>query len=236
MIPWLNETSPVFPDTNTALKIPDGLLAAGGNLNGNTLLEAYSRGIFPWFNEGEPILWWSPDPRMVLKPASIIISRSLRKILRKNIFKVTFDRAFDNVIDQCSKPRGDEMSSWITNTIKRAYSSLHATGYAHSVEVWADEKLVGGLYGVAIGKVFFGESMFSTQNNTSKVAFAWLCHHLLQWKFKLIDCQVYSPHLQSLGASMMPRIEFINQLNCYCSKNPSGANWIAERQWNDLLQ
>ena len=236
MIPWLSETEPLFPDTDKALKEPDGLLAAGGNLNKRTLLQAYRRGIFPWFNEGEPILWWSPDPRMVLKPESMNISRSLRKTLRKNSFHVTFDNAFDRVIDECSKPRADEAGSWITDDMKLAYNALHSEGCAHSVEVWVDEELVGGLYGVAIGQVFFGESMFSRQSNASKVALVWLCRHLSQWGFQLVDCQVYSPHLQSLGAEVISRTEFIALLDCYCPQNASGANWKAERQWNDLPQ
>lgn len=233
MIPWLSCTHPLFPDTETALRQPNGLLAAGGNLTQDTLLSAYQHGIFPWFNEGEPILWWSPDPRMVITPGEIIISRSLRKILRKELFNITFDSVFSQVIEECSRPRLYTKHSWISYEMKKAYCALHAANHAHSVEVWTDKQLVGGLYGVAIGQVFFGESMFSKQSNTSKIAFAWLCKHLLQQRFQLIDCQVHSTHLESLGASTISRTAFIKLLDSYCSKKPYSANWIAERQWND---
>ncbi|WP_263079150.1 leucyl/phenylalanyl-tRNA--protein transferase [Endozoicomonas sp. Mp262] len=234
IIAWLDETDPSFPDTGSALTDPNGLLAAGGNLSAATLLAAYRHGVFPWFNKGEPILWWSPNPRMVIYPDKLHISRSLAKLLKKNSYKVTCDRAFHQVIKACSAPRSYTRETWITEEMIEAYHSLHTLGHAHSVEVWENDQLVGGLYGVAIGQVFFGESMFSKKNNASKVAFAWLCKHLLQWQIKLVDCQVYSPHLESLGGITIPRDQFVELIGRYCQALPSGANWNFEWQWNDL--
>jgi leucyl/phenylalanyl-tRNA--protein transferase len=197
-----------FPDVREALTEPDGLLAIGGDLGVPRLINAYRHGIFPWFSEGDPILWWSPDPRTVLRPNGLRVSRSLRKFLRKRAYGVTLDRDFPAVIRGCSEPREDGNGTWLVPEMIDAYIALHAEGIAHSVEVWRDETLVGGLYGVAIGCVFFGESMFSRADNASKVALVHLCRRLGAWGFELIDCQVLSGHLLSLGAELMPRERF----------------------------
>lgn len=216
-IPWLDPESLEFPDVETAWQEPNGILAAGGDLSTPRLVNAYCHGIFPWYNEGEPILWWSPEPRCVLIPSALKISKSLKKTLNKKLFKVTYNRCFDDVISACAEPREElsknESGTWISTEMRQAYNNLNQAGYAHSVECWQDNVLVGGLYGLAIGKVFFGESMFSRVNDASKVAFAELCQQLIQKDFKLIDGQVYSPHLKTLGFELMPRAEFITLLN-----------------------
>ena len=206
---WLNPGSSTdFPDIDLALRDPDGLLAVGGDLSLERLCSAYQSGIFPWYSEGQPILWWSPDPRMVLYPDEVKISRSLLKKIRKNTFSVTIDKAFPSVIRACAEPRVQQQDTWILSEMQEAYIQLHETGIAHSVECWQEDKLVGGLYGVAIGKVFFGESMFSRVSDASKVAFVYLAKQLKQWGFNIIDCQVYSSHLESLGARLIPRAQF----------------------------
>lgn len=209
MIPWLHPTRHEFPPVNKALESPNGLLAAGGDLSPHRILTAYRNGIFPWYNADEPILWWSPNPRCVLFPDEIHISRSLRKTLRRGQFQVTFDQSFSQVIDACASPRQYSEDTWIGRDIKTAYLSLHHMGVAHSVEVWEQGELVGGLYGLAMGRVFFGESMFSRRTNASKIGFAHLVEHLKNWGYDLIDCQVYNDHLASLGAREIPRDEFI---------------------------
>ena len=215
---WVKENclATDFPEVHQALRDPDGLLAIGGDLTEDRLLSAYQHGIFPWFNEGQPILWWSPDPRCVLVPAEIKISRSLSKTIRKGQFKVTYDTAFKNVLEGCAGSRNGDDSTWITNDIKLAYLRLFESGYAHSVECWENEKLVGGLYGITLGKVFFGESMFSRTSNASKVALVNLAHQLEQMNFRIIDCQVHSKHLQTLGAKPIHRDLFIKILSNYC--------------------
>ncbi len=205
-----------FPSVNKALREPDGLLAVGGCLSQSRLLNAYRHGIFPWYNPGEPILWWSPDPRLVLFPDKLVISRSLRKTLRKNVFIVTFDQAFNEVIAACADPRKGMAGTWITTEINAAYKRLHQAGFAHSVEAWLGDELVGGLYGVALGQVFFGESMFHTRTDASKAAFATLVQHLKSWGYQLIDCQVHSRHLESLGAEEISRVYFTTLLDQYC--------------------
>ena len=204
----------IFPDVELALAEPDGLLAVGGDLSVERLIAAYQQGIFPWYSEGQPILWWSPDPRMVLEPKDIKVSRSLSKTIRKEEFKISFDKCFREVITACSESRLEkgkiQNETWILDEIIEAYVQLHEQGYAHSVECWQNEKLVGGLYGVAIGKVFFGESMFSRVSDASKIAFVNLAKQLEKWGYKLIDCQVYTSHLESLGASMISRQQFIS--------------------------
>lgn len=205
-----------FPDVSTALTEPDGLLAIGGDLTPSRLLDAYRRGIFPWFSHGQPLLWWSPNPRWILKPDQLKISRSLRKTLRKNQFKVTFDQAFEKVITSCAETRKDMAGTWITSEIKQNYQKLFTLGYAHSVECWHQDELAGGLYGVAIGKIFFGESMFSRKSDASKVALVHLVHLLNQLNFRIIDCQVHSHHLESLGAVPIAREIFTSLLNKYC--------------------
>ncbi|MDX1518617.1 MAG: leucyl/phenylalanyl-tRNA--protein transferase, partial [Gammaproteobacteria bacterium] len=176
----------------------------------------YRRGIFPWYNEGQPIMWWSPDPRCVLELRDIRISRSLRKTLRRQGFRVTLNRDFSGVIKSCAAPRQGSADTWITRELMRSFNALHAAGFAHSIECWHEDKLAGGLYGLAMGRVFFGESMFSRKPDASKVALVHLCRFLQSQKFRLIDCQVYSPHLRSLGAKPIPRKLFANLLKHYC--------------------
>jgi len=231
---WLDPENPdlTFPDAELALKEPDGLLAIGGDLSCARLLNAYVSGIFPWYGPGQPILWWSPDPRLVLPPESLRISRSLRKTLRKGAFRVTLDAAFEAVIGYCAGPRDNATGTWITPEMISAYLELHRLGYAHSVECWLDERLVGGLYGISIGRVFFGESMFAHVSDASKVALATLAAQLGRWEFPLIDCQVHTPHLESLGAMSLPRKEFTGILRTACGLPPPPAPWRFER---DLL-
>jgi len=220
MIAWLDIESTSFPALHTALKEPNGLLAAGGDLSPARLKEAYRQGIFPWYNQGEPILWWSPDPRCVLFPEELHISRSLRKRLRKQNYEVSFDTDFSAVVDACAEPRANGDGTWITRAMKSAYVDLHEQGIAHSVEVRVDGELVGGLYGLAMGKLFFGESMFSRQADTSKIAFALMVEQLRNWDYALIDCQVSNNHLKSLGAREIPRAEFKRYLNQYINQPP----------------
>lgn len=201
-----------LPDPADALTEPNGLLAAGGSLEPEWLLESYRRGIFPWFETGQPILWWSPDPRTVLEPGDFNVSRSLRKRLTSGRFQVTADRDFAAVISACSEPRSYTDSTWITPAMMTAYQQLHELGWAHSFEAWTDDKLAGGLYGVAIGKVFFGESMFARQSDASKVAFWHALRFLTRIGFELIDCQLPSAHLSRLGAKSMPRSQFLLRL------------------------
>jgi len=208
MIPWL-DASTDFPPADRALREPNGLLAAGGDLSIPRLLNAYRHGISPWFNPGEPILWWSPDPRMVLVPNEFKVSHSLRKTLGRKIFEVRFDTAFEAVMRACAAPRDGQAGSWIHEDMIAAYCALHELGYAHSVESWHNNQLVGGLYGVAIGRMFYGESMFSRVSDASKVALAHLALQLGRWHFGLIDCQLNTPHLASLGAREIPRIDFL---------------------------
>ncbi|QEP44985.1 leucyl/phenylalanyl-tRNA--protein transferase [Ectothiorhodospiraceae bacterium BW-2] len=189
-----------FPDIDCALTEPNGLLAIGGELNQHNLLLAYRHGIFPWYSAQEPLLWWSPAPRAVLRPDTVKISRSLKKTLRHRGFTLTMDEAFIEVIRHCSEPRRYSDGTWITPDMQRAYIELHQAGYAHSVECWFEQQLVGGLYGLAIGKLFFGESMFSRLSDASKVALIALAQQLQRWEYRLIDCQVGSPHTYSLGA------------------------------------
>ncbi len=212
MIPLLHKDS-LFPPLAQALRRPNGLLAAGGDLSPARLLDAYRHGIFPWFSPGDLILWWSPDPRMVIFPSEFRISHSLRKTLHKVSFEVRTDSAFEQVMRACAEARDEENSgTWITEEMIAAYCELHRLGYAHSVEVWMENQLVGGLYGVSIGRMFFGESMFSRRTNTSKIALAHLARQLERWNFGLIDCQMHTPHLSSLGAREITRAEFIARL------------------------
>ncbi len=211
MIPWLIGNTP-FPAVETALREPNGLLAAGGGLHPARLLDAYRHGIFPWFSPGDPILWWSPDPRMVLFPAEFKLSRSLARVIRNAGFEVRCDTAFETVMRACAAPRAGQNGTWIQGDMIAAYCALHELGYAHSVETWRDDELVGGLYGVAIGRMFYGESMFSCEANASKVALAHLSRQLERWRFGMIDCQMNTPHLASLGAREIPRAEFVERL------------------------
>jgi leucyl/phenylalanyl-tRNA--protein transferase len=211
-IVWLEDNNYEFPPVEQALSDPDGLLAAGGSLTPEILLKAYRHGIFPWYSEGQPILWWSPDPRCVLFPEKLKLARSLKKTLRKQLFTVSQDTAFREVMLNCAKPRKDDAGTWITHNMLEAYCRMHELGYAHSIECWQDDELAGGLYGIALGEMFFGESMFSKTADASKVALAYLCNTV---KPKLIDVQVYSRHMERMGAEMIPRARFIEYLNRY---------------------
>ena len=212
MLPWMDPGAENFPPSNRALDEPNGLIAAGGDLSAGQLLAAYRRGIFPWYGEGQPILWWTPTPRLVLFPEKLHISRSMVKLLRQQTFTVTTDRCFQAVMRNCANPRPGQNGTWISDEMINAYCRLHEAGYAHSVEVWHDEALVGGLYGIAIGPVFFGESMFSRTSNASKVAFIHLVTGLRHAGFHMIDCQVYTQHLASLGATEISREAFEQRL------------------------
>ncbi len=211
MIPWITRGAR-FPSPNTALVEPDGLLCAGGDLRSETIISAYSQGIYPWFSNGQPILWWTPDPRMVLFPDDFILARSLAKTLRQQKFDVTFDTAFGRVIEGCAAPREPGGDTWIVEEIQNAYTQLHKQGFAHSAESWIDGELAGGLYGVAIGRVFFGESMFANVSDASKVAFATLVQKLQNDGFRLIDCQQQTRHLARFGARAISRSEFLQRL------------------------
>jgi len=227
MIPWLNLAHD-FPPVDKALKEPNGLLAAGGDLSPQRLLAAYRRGIFPWYAPGEPILWWSPDPRMVLFPGEIRITRSLAKTLRNAAYSVRLDTAFDRVIAACADtPREGQNGTWITVEMQAAYARMHALGYAHSVETWQGERLVGGLYGVSIGQAFFGESMFSHVTDASKIALAHLCRYLAGRGFGIIDCQMETAHLTSLGARPIARNEYCARVAALVAAAVPPGRWPA---------
>jgi leucyl/phenylalanyl-tRNA---protein transferase len=208
-----------------ALSDPNGLLAAGADLSVDRLLDAYRLGIFPWYSEGDPLLWWSPDPRMVLFLDELRVTRSLRRVIRAKRFAVTLDRAFLHVMAGCAAPRDGQDSTWITPEIVHAYSELARLGYAHSVEAWADGELAGGLYGVAIGRMFFGESMFARRSDASKVALAHLVWQLRRWNFELIDCQMTTSHLASLGAREVPRGTFNTRISRLVRQPPIPGPW-----------
>ncbi|TFH12819.1 MAG: leucyl/phenylalanyl-tRNA--protein transferase [Nitrosomonadales bacterium] len=214
-----------FPPLEDALVKPNGLLAAGGDLSPERLIEAYRNGIFPWFNENETILWWSPDPRMVLFPNELKISRSLNKILKNSNYEIRVDSAFSQVIHACAEPRRGQSGTWIHSDMISAYIVLHEMGLAHSVETWIDGELKGGLYGIAQGKMFFGESMFSQVHNASKIAFVHLVKQLERWSFNMIDCQMKTAHLTSFGAREIPRKEFSQKLKELISYQNQTAKW-----------
>ena len=226
-VAWLSPTDPsqAFPDIELALREPDGLLAAGGDLSSERLLSAYGAGIFPWYDEGQPILWWSPDPRCVLRPDEIHVSRRLAQYVRVSKFELRFNGAFAEVIRLCAGERKSQQGTWITSDMAEAYLRLHDDGWAHSIEVWQNSELVGGLYGLCIGRVFFGESMFSGRDNASKFALLGLCKILSRKSFDLIDCQVASQHLESLGAKLMPRPEFTEILRSSCRSDTRFDGW-----------
>ena len=211
MIPWLERGSP-FPPVTKALRSPNGLLCAGDELTPGRILEAYARGIFPWFSEGDPVLWWSPDPRMVLFPAELRVTRSLRKRAASGRFEVRFDTAFKEVMRACAEPRDGQAGTWILPPMIAAYTRLHEMGFAHSAEAWRDGALVGGLYGMLLGRVFFGESMFARETDASKVALVHLVKRLEAMGVVLIDCQQATGHLASLGAREIPRRDFVRHL------------------------
>ena len=227
MIPWLRPEHPpeAFPPVEDALEEPNGLLCVGGDLSVERLLEAYRRGIFPWYSAGQPILWWSPDPRMVLYPGEFKVSRSLAKTLRNRGLRTSVDRAFEQVIERCADPALRPEGTWISPQMRTAYRRLHELDYAHSFEAWDGDRLVGGLYGVVLGRVFFGESMFSTVRDASKVALHALVQASLAQDVRLIDCQVDSEHLRSLGARSLPRREFMQELAAASGESRPGASW-----------
>lgn len=202
----------LFPDVELALAEPDGLLAIGGDLSQQRLLAAYRQGIFPWYSDGQPVLWWSPNPRAVLYLKDFVISRSLRKSIKNKNYTVTLDTAFYDVIHHCGQKRKGDESTWITNEMTSAYLNLHHAGFAHSVECWHDNKLVGGLYGISLGKAFFGESMFSLATDASKVSLAYLVKYLSNQGFSFIDCQIPTEHLAQFGTKSIARPQFITEL------------------------
>lgn len=224
---WLEPDNLSFPSIEHALDEPNGLIAVGGDLSVERLLAAYRMGIFPWYDSPQPILWWSPNPRMVLFPERVHISRSLAKKIRQQHFQLSFDRAFGQVIHHCAQVNRDgQPGTWIDDDMLDAYQQLHRLGHAHSVEAWFEGELVGGLYGIAIGRVFFGESMFSLQTDASKVAFVHMAKQLQAWGFPLIDCQVSNPHLLSLGAEEVSRSQFLDIVNSHIDL-PGPDNWDA---------
>ncbi|WP_342622689.1 leucyl/phenylalanyl-tRNA--protein transferase [Pseudomonas alkylphenolica] len=225
MLTWLSRDSLTFPALDRALRDPNGLLAAGGDLSAERLVQAYRHGCFPWYQDGQPILWWSPDPRTVLFPDELHVSRSLRKFIRQGHYQVSFDQDFAAVIKACAAPRDYADGTWITDSMQAAYLKLHQQGFAHSVEVRQNGELVGGLYGLAMGRLFFGESMFSRADNASKVGFVTLVEHLQQAGFVLIDCQMPTDHLHSLGARDIARATFADYLQRYLDQ-PSNASWV----------
>jgi leucyl/phenylalanyl-tRNA--protein transferase len=220
--------APDFPPSDQALQDPDGLLAAGGDLSPERLLAAYRRGIFPWYSQDQPILWWTPDPRTVLTPGALKVSRSLQKTRRKGHLRVSVDTAFAATMRKCAEPRFDQAGSWLNREMIAAYCALHQAGHAHSVECWQAGELVGGLYGLSIGRVFFGESMFSRVPDASKVALVHLTERLWAAGYQLLDCQVQSPHLDRLGALPMRRAQFEEALARWCPVPPEGACWVNE--------
>ncbi len=226
MIPWLFDR-PAFPPVERALREPAGLLAAGGALSPDWLLAAYRQGIFPWYSAGEPILWWSPDPRLVLFPPEIRITRSLRRTLRQRRFEIRLDTAFAEVMAACAAPREPGGGTWISAEMQAAYLQMHELGYAHSVESWSDGRLVGGLYGMALGSAFFGESMFSRESDASKVALAHLACFLEARNFAVIDCQMTTPHLLSMGAREISRAAFSAGLENWTRVGPPAGRWPA---------
>jgi leucyl/phenylalanyl-tRNA---protein transferase len=227
MIPFLDAEDP-FPPVGEAMRDPNGLLAAGADLSPARLLDAYSRGIFPWFGEDDPLLWWSPDPRMVLYVDELHVSRSLRKTTRSGRFTITLDKAFSAVMRGCADPRDGQEGTWITTEMRAAYARLAALGYAHSAEAWANGELVGGLYGVAIGRMFYGESMFARQSDASKVAFVTLVGQLRRWGFRLIDCQMSTAYLTSFGAREIPRREFLDEVSRAVREPAIPAPWTLD--------
>ena len=228
-VAWLSPDDPhdSFPAVNAALSEPDGLLAAGGDLSPDRLLIAYRQGIFPWYEEGQPLLWWSPDPRCVFLPGDFHLARRMKQEFRKTDAEIRVNTAFTDVVRACAGPRRSGQGTWITPDMLVAYEQLHRLGWAHSVEVWRSDKLCGGLYGLAIGKAFFGESMFSKSSNASKMALLYLAERLNSGDFKILDCQIHSAHLSGLGARVVPRPEFIELLQLACEKPGSRSDWPA---------
>lgn len=230
MIPWV-ESAAGFPDAGRALKDPNGLLCAGANLEPATIIAAYARGIFPWFSDGQPILWWSPDPRMVLFPEELKVSKSLGKKVRSQKFEIRYDTAFADVIAGCAAPREPGGGTWIVPAMQQAYIGLHRLGFAHSVESWHQGQLAGGLYGIALGRMFFGESMFTRMTDASKVALVALVEKLVRDGFELIDCQQETRHLASFGARPIPRADFVRRLKVLINSDTSASGLGPHSNW-----
>jgi leucyl/phenylalanyl-tRNA--protein transferase len=226
---WLNADDPPdsFPPVTTALREPDGLLAAGGDLSTERLLYAYRNGIFPWYDDGQPLLWWSPNPRCVFMPGDYRVSRRLRRELRGSSAEIRVNTAFSDVIRACAGPRRSEQGTWITPAMIKAYEDLHELGWAHSIEVWQSGALAGGLYGLVIGKAFFGESMFSLTSNASKIALLYVANRLDAGDLELLDCQVESGHLSGLGARSISRNDFVQSLGAACNTTEQRKIWPA---------
>jgi len=233
VIPFLDPDDP-FPPVECALRDPNGLLAAGADLSPARLLDGYARGIFPWFGDEDPVLWWSPDPRMVLCPDELRVSRSLRRTIRSGRFAVTMDQRFPEVMKGCAAPRPGQDGTWITEEMRRAYGALFDVGHAHSVEAWIGDDLAGGLYGVAMGRMFFGESMFATVTDASKVALVHLVRQLGRWGFPFVDCQMATAHLRSLGAREMSRDQFLSRLRDAVRAPGVAAPWRFDPDLHDL--
>ena len=227
MIHWLRPAEP-FPPVETALAEPNGLLAAGDELSAERVLEAYQQGIFPWFNADQPVLWWSPDPRMVLLPAELRVPRSLAKVLRNRVYEVRADSAFRTVMKACAEPRNHQNGTWISPAMIEAYHALHRRGIAHSIETWIDGELAGGLYGVAIGRMFYGESMFTRVTDASKIALVHLVRQLERWGFGMIDCQMHTAHLGRMGGREIPRAAFMRKLGELVNYPPISGTWVLD--------
>lgn len=235
-LPAYLEPGAPFPPTHQALEQPNGLLCVGGDLTPETLLRAYARGIFPWYDDGQPILWWTPDPRAVLFPDELHVSRSLRRTLRRDAFHLSADTCFEAVVRACAAPRPDQQGTWIDAAMLAAYTELHRRGHAHAIEVWNNEgDLVGGLYGVAMGGAFFGESMFSRATDASKVALVALVWLMQQYGGELIDCQLENPHLNRLGARLIPRVDFEQRLAHTVHNREAGLSWTLPEHCGALL-
>lgn len=228
-LPELDLNNTLFPDLGSALVDPDGLLAMGGDLSTQRIIAAYRNAIFPWFSGDQPILWWSPSQRATLKPSDVHISKSMKKSIAKNDFSISINVAFSDVIEACAAPRKDQDETWISERMIDAYNKLHQRGVAHSVEVWSDNVLIGGLYGVCIGSLFCGESMFSKQKNASKIAFIALCQHFCRFQGLLIDCQMLTAHLQRFGVRETSRADFLNSLNRYKDTVVDKDCWAQQR-------
>ncbi|QSP93607.1 leucyl/phenylalanyl-tRNA--protein transferase [Marinobacter salinisoli] len=230
-LPWLDPDQLWFPPAEEALDDPDGLLALGGDLSTDRILLAYRNGIFPWYSDDQPILWWSPNPRCVLIPEEVHVSRSLRRTLNQQYFRITSNKAFGRIIRLCATTRAE--GTWITEDMIESYSELHHQGIAHSIEAWNPEgELAGGMYGLAIGQCFFGESMFSLETNASKAIMVHLANQLREWNYQLMDCQVESPHLLTMGARSIPRREFLSILRDCVDQPPSQQDWELRWRWS----
>ena len=232
---WLDNDSIGFPPPHLADK--DGLLGVAGDLRPRRLLNAYALGIFPWYSEGSPILWWSPDPRFVLRPEELHVGRTLRQTMRKRRYKITFDLAFREVMTRCGEvPREDQDGTWITDEMLDAYAQLHTMGFAHSIEAWKDDTLVGGLYGVCLGDCFFGESMFALAPDASKEAFVWATRQMQTWGIELVDCQMETDHLARFGAKAIPRETFLETLNPLVTRPTRRGKWSFDERFDGCLK